>query len=51
MTRSIIAAAVLTSVTGGYAHAQVPVTDAGSIAQEVISVGQQAKQYALQGEQ
>jgi type IV secretion system protein VirB5 len=51
MTRTMIAAAVLASVTGGYAHAQVPVTDAGTIAQEVISVGQQAKQYALQGEQ
>jgi type IV secretion system protein VirB5 len=51
MTRTIIAAAVLVSVTGGYAHAQVPVTDAGSIAQEVISVAQQAKQYVLQGQQ
>jgi type IV secretion system protein VirB5 len=44
MTRSIITAAVLVSVTGGYAHAQIPVTDATSIAQEV-------QQYALQGEQ
>jgi hypothetical protein len=49
-TRILIAAAALVSVTSGYAQAQVPVTDAGSIAQEVISVGQQAKQYALQGE-
>jgi type IV secretion system protein VirB5 len=51
MTRTITAAAVLAAVTGGYVHAQVPVTDAGSIAQQVISVGQQAKQYALQGSQ
>jgi len=51
MTRSIIAAAILASVTGGYAYAQVPVTDGGVLAQDVISVAQQAKQYALQGAQ